>query len=386
MKKLKILIIIVALIIAGHSYSSAIDINSWEDLGKIGNDGAYPLNGSYTLTTNLTAAGAPSNFTPIGDATNKFTGTFSGGGYEIHGLTINHSGDYTGLFGYVQNTGYISNAALIDVNVTGSGKYVGGLIGYRATGGFATNNYVTGEVTSTSGAWGSAVGGLIGENRSTSTHPDHSYSAATVTGGSITTYVGGLIGRGYIRNSSASVAKVYGSDGSNIGGVAGYANSVYPNTMWYDLPGDNADHAYYAGFGGVYPREAAFSNTDPPDNYTSSNFLMLLRSLIYDLGIIYSPNEINLLVTLYTSPTHTPVELTDSTGYTTTWTYYSEDREYGLGVGWTAGGKIGVNLGSGIEANGPTAVPEPATVISFIIGGAGIAAKRFFPKKRPKTL
>ena len=49
----------------------------------------------------------------------------------------------------------------------------------------------------------------------------------------------------------------------------------------------------------------------------------------------------------------------------------------------------GVNPGSSLKfgaapapADGPPAVPEPATVISFLLGGAGLAVKRFLKKRK----
>ncbi|MCP4529559.1 MAG: hypothetical protein GY833_27135, partial [Aestuariibacter sp.] len=132
-------------------------------------------------------------FTPyiIGDATNKFTGTYNGSGYTIKDLLISTTEDYTGLFGYTSGA-TIENVNLVvaDVEATGGGDYVGALIG-RSDSSTIINCSSAGEISGDD-----YVGALIGEsNASTVTK---CYSAATVGGGD---YVGGLIG--YSSNSSS---------------------------------------------------------------------------------------------------------------------------------------------------------------------------------------
>lgn len=110
-----------------------IAIKNAEDLSKIGNDAAYPMNGDYVLVADIDLTG--SLFTPIGGAEsdsgvvkggNVFSGTFDGRGHTIVGLTIDLSPtrrSHIGLFGSVGSSvkkkpAEIRNLILKDVSVT----------------------------------------------------------------------------------------------------------------------------------------------------------------------------------------------------------------------------------------------------------------------------
>lgn len=56
-------------------------------------------------------------WTPIGNRTNQFKGTFDGDGHKITGLYINNSSDYMGLFGYVGEGSTVKNLS-VDGTVT----------------------------------------------------------------------------------------------------------------------------------------------------------------------------------------------------------------------------------------------------------------------------
>ena len=65
-----------------------------------------------------------------------FTGVFEGNGYKIWHLTIK-GGGWLGLFGQLgdwRSGGEVKNLGVVDVNITGSGDFVGGLC--RWIGGF----------------------------------------------------------------------------------------------------------------------------------------------------------------------------------------------------------------------------------------------------------
>jgi hypothetical protein len=55
-------------------YAPSITVNSAADLAKIGKDSGYPLNGKYSLGSDLALA----DWTPIGTAAEPFAGTFNG--------------------------------------------------------------------------------------------------------------------------------------------------------------------------------------------------------------------------------------------------------------------------------------------------------------------
>ena len=87
-------------------------------------------------------------FTPVGNNSIKFTGSYDGSGYTISGLTINRpSTNYTGLFGYT-NGSTINNLGVINVNITGADR-TGGLAGWIIGSSTINNCYTTGNITGT---------------------------------------------------------------------------------------------------------------------------------------------------------------------------------------------------------------------------------------------
>ena len=98
-------------------------------------------------------------WTPVGDSSTPFKGTFDGDGHKITGLKIN-TGSYIGLFGYVGEGATIKNVNLVGANVFGV-KRVGALIGQIK--GNATVSNCTVDSTSHVAGSDSNTGGLIGE-------------------------------------------------------------------------------------------------------------------------------------------------------------------------------------------------------------------------------
>jgi hypothetical protein len=127
------------------SYGPRIDIESGEDLGKIGRDPAYPLLGRYTLKGDLTLV----DWMPVGGPAAPFAGTFDGGGHEITLMSIasgalidNAAGDPgtgLGVFGWTRGNGpalpaviknlHVRTALNLSISKTGD-YYVGALAGY----------------------------------------------------------------------------------------------------------------------------------------------------------------------------------------------------------------------------------------------------------------
>ncbi|MEP9380662.1 MBG domain-containing protein [Aquabacter sp. CN5-332] len=194
---------------------------------------AMNLSASYTLGANIdlsvvTGGGntaqmwhTATGFSPVGNATTPFSGTFDGAGHTVSTLFINlPSTDFVGLFGYA-NAAAIRDIGLLGISdigwqggaVNGQGT-VGSLVGYNQ-GGSITNAYTTAAVTGS----GDYVGGLVGWNDGGSI--TNARATGAVTGSS--DYVGGLVGRnqgGSIINAYATGAIV--GSGDNTGGLAGY--------------------------------------------------------------------------------------------------------------------------------------------------------------------
>ena len=103
-----------------------------------------------------------------------FAGVFDGKGYTISHLTIiGKGGSDLGLFGHLGYSAEVRNVGVVDVNIAGSGSYIGGLAAYCRC--CVANCYSTGVVSGT----GYAVGGLVGENYWLGT-VTHSYSSVSV--------------------------------------------------------------------------------------------------------------------------------------------------------------------------------------------------------------
>ncbi len=160
------------------------------------------LGGTYIQTADLDLSGY-TNWTPIGTASNKFTGTFDGNGHTIHGLTTTGTSDNRGLFGYTGPGSHIQNVSLTAVNVRGGGE-TGALIGYCE--GDVTNCNATGTVHAASGSKHFS-GGLIGKAvipaAGTSISIRDSWANCAMTGTKL--YTGGLIGGVQGRNLDTMV-------------------------------------------------------------------------------------------------------------------------------------------------------------------------------------
>ena len=92
---------------------------------------SYALASYFELINNINASATSAwnggdGFVPIGDNSTNFTGALDGNNHTIDSLFINRPAeDYVGLFGYTDGS-TIQNVGLTNVNVTGTGDYVGG--------------------------------------------------------------------------------------------------------------------------------------------------------------------------------------------------------------------------------------------------------------------
>jgi hypothetical protein len=131
---------------------------------------AMDLGASYRLTSNIDfssglAVGgkypgmwSPDGFSPIGDLSTQFAGSFDGQGHVISNLTINRPWtNYVGLFGYTSAGTTLSNISLQAASITGQDR-VGILAGLSK--GTISSVSTTGTVTAR--GYG---GGLAGESQ-----------------------------------------------------------------------------------------------------------------------------------------------------------------------------------------------------------------------------
>ena len=118
------------------------------------------------LTADITLL-IDTNWTPIGNDSNQYNGTFDGGGHTITGLSVDIQSDdtiFAGLFGYIGAGGTIKNVSLEDSKITCSGNrvYAGGVCGWNT--GTIENCYNTGDVSGTSEYGFVYAGGVCGCN------------------------------------------------------------------------------------------------------------------------------------------------------------------------------------------------------------------------------
>ncbi len=200
------------------------------------------------LANDIDLKGSEENkWTPIGNTTNKFKGTFNGDNKTISGLYVNTGANYQGLFGYVEN-GTIENLNIQGTSGASGKDNVGLLAGYCSGG--KIDNVHTIEGSSVKG--GVYVGGLIGYSNSQISNVSNS---AIVTGSN--NCVGGIVGRlegekAKISNA-ANLAKVTGSLGY-AGGIAGSLRSSATIETSYNkgnIRGNGNDGTGYTSVGGI---------------------------------------------------------------------------------------------------------------------------------------
>ena len=199
---------------AGGEYTYTVSLAAAKDLGyTIESNGSYTVtsadglmniaklvNGgktdiNITLTADIDLTGK--NWTPIGTSfSNKYTGTFDGGGHTIKGLTVTTNDQFVGLFGSIGNAGTVKNVMMEDVQITSnrSSGFAGGVAGY--SDGTIENCSVSGSVSGTV-----YVGGVVGAQWEGSI--TGCSSSATVKG---MVHVGGVVGQ---TNGSATLTACY---------------------------------------------------------------------------------------------------------------------------------------------------------------------------------
>ena len=187
---------------AGGEYTYTVSLAAAKDLGyTIESNGSYTVtsadglmniaklvNGgktdiNITLDKDIDLTGK--EWTPIGTGySNKYTGTFDGGGHTIKGLTVTTNDQFVGLFGYLNRAGMVKNVVMEGIQITSNHMFgcTGGVVGY--SWGTIENCSVSGSVSGTD-----CVGGVVGSQKAGSIIGCS--SSATVKGKH---YVGGVAG------------------------------------------------------------------------------------------------------------------------------------------------------------------------------------------------
>jgi subtilisin-like proprotein convertase family protein len=183
-------------------------------------------------------------FSPVGNSTTNFTGSYDGQGHNITDLYLNRpSSYYQGLFGFasyatLQNlvvnnveahgnqyqgglAAYAYYCSILNCQVSGqiSGVHYSGLFGGVAVSSTITNCHSSGQVSST----GYAVGGLIGFSNNSSFTMCSSSSAVIGLGAGCA----GLVGEAHNGNLTACFATGNVSGSTYIGGLIGYTSDEH---------------------------------------------------------------------------------------------------------------------------------------------------------------
>lgn len=195
-------------------------------------------------------------WTPIGNNTNKFQGTFDGKGYTVSNLVITGNNSNAGFFGFTAS-GAIKNLTIDNASVSGY-LNVGVVAGTPYTSTYS-NIKLTGVIKVDGYAY---VGGMFGKNLYADASDlvidasDDSYVKANSE--NYRTYVGGVIGfmgEGNITVSNVtSNIRVEGStcDVGGIVGIAHYNNKFENVTCTADEIKVNNDDAEVGGIAGVW--------------------------------------------------------------------------------------------------------------------------------------
>ena len=166
----------------------------------------------YELTADIDLAST--DWQPIGDFNEPFTGVFRGNGHTISNLTLKAGNtNDIGLFGAIGESGRVENVGLVNVNITANNN-IGSIAGYNF--GTIINSYAGGKLV----AMSNYAGGLVGRNRGGIIV--NSYADVDIRSNGI--LVGGLVGfaelNGSIVNSYAfgDVQAQSGIAGGLVGG------------------------------------------------------------------------------------------------------------------------------------------------------------------------
>ena len=201
-----------------------------------------------------------------------FGGTFDGNGNVISNLQVRGSG-FLGLFGQLCSSMKVSNLGLEAIDISGTGDYVGGLVGYNWYSSI-TRSYSAGIVSGKSNVGGlvgficndssisacysnssvsgdEQIGGLVGKNNSSGINT--SYSTGMVDGDSD---VGGLVGQIIHGDIYSSVWDIQTSGIAGSDGGVGLTTAEMMNPNMLGLNGFTNDPNWILDAGNDYPRLA----------------------------------------------------------------------------------------------------------------------------------
>ena len=240
--------------------STLAELKAFRDEVNAGNTFAGK---TVELAANIDLMGE--EWTPIGNETAKFQGTFDGKGYTVSNLVITGNNDNAGFFGFTTN-GAIKNLTIDNASVTGY-LNVGVVAGTPYTSTYS-NIKLTGVIKVDGCAY---VGGMFGKNLYADASDlvidasDDSYVKANSE--NYRTYVGGIVGfMGEGAHTVQNVTSNINVEGStcDVGGIAGIAHykNIFINVTCTAKEvvlvnaQDEGDHLEVGGIVGVWHNES----------------------------------------------------------------------------------------------------------------------------------
>lgn len=204
-----------------------------------------------TLTHDIDLSGT--EWEPVGDRNNVYTGTFDGNGHTISNLTITKEnlsfGDDCGMFGRMGTNATIKDLTLesVRLNVGADGIPIGALAGSNQ--GTISNCKVSGNISVTNNEM-QYVGGIVGWMESGVIQYCH--SSASIQGGN-SEYVGGVLGGEYITATVIKGCSFSGSVTGNrfVGGIVGYCRSFDKKTACYSTGSLSSTGGFAGGIVGA---------------------------------------------------------------------------------------------------------------------------------------
>ncbi|MFN4128098.1 beta strand repeat-containing protein [Pannonibacter indicus] len=219
-------------------------VNSYTILTSLGAEGSTTgtdlqgingnLAGRYVLGSDIDASATSgwnsgAGFTPLGNFTTAFSGSFEGLGHTVSGLYIDRpSTQAVGLFGVT------AGASLSNSGVTGSvagGSSVGGAVGWAANS-TLSGLWSSATVAGSTGATGGLVGTMF-QTTLTRSFASGDVSGGAVLGGGVLGAFGGLVG--FLNSGTISQSYATGNASTSrfqVGGLVGAtsANGVIINS------------------------------------------------------------------------------------------------------------------------------------------------------------
>ena len=252
--------------------------------------------GNYMLSKNITSTSGYSG---------TFTGKFDGMGFTIDGFTSTSGG---GLF-QATSGARIENLGVTDVNITTSIATAGGVVGTAGAGTVIHNVYSTGTISNGTGS--KYIGGLVGTANGVTI--DNSYSSASITG----RMGAGIIG--YVASGANNISNSYFNGTAKCGFISNAAGKTSTNQL-----SASVSNSY------------AISETGP---YVQAGVITIDHSLVKDTS--------HGKIQKYTTAGTTPTEETYSDSIMNRQKYYSD-------LDWDISNTGGVKVGGNGAVTRPT--------------------------------